>query len=89
MKKIVIKESDRLVSTVHKDRVVSEYIIYIVVVLDGQAVIAEAHTEIGDDAKKLRVNELIVEHFMTDGKSLEELNENIDIQEISFEENLT
>jgi hypothetical protein len=60
--KIVIKEIDKLVSVVSKERVVSEYIIYYMV---GDVKV-EAHTELGDEAKKIRVNEILLKHFIND-----------------------
>ena len=57
-KKIVIKEIDKLVSVVNKDRVINEYIVY---VMHGSTKI-EAHIELGDEAMKLRATELSVLH---------------------------
>lgn len=58
--KLLIKEIDRFNSVRYKDKVVSEYIIYVV---DGEGTHLFAFTEIGDIAKKARVNELILTHF--------------------------
>lgn len=82
-KKIVIKEIDKLLSALHKDRVVTEYIIY--VIIDGNYVQPlEAYTEFGDTAKKNRVNELILLHFITEGN--EQINNEDIIEEITFED---
>lgn len=59
--KIIIKEIDRYTSKTFKGKSISEYLIY-VALSNGQKI--SAYTEIGDEAKKLRVNELIVEHFI-------------------------
>ncbi len=63
-KRIVIKEIDKLASAVHKDRIVTEYLIYLMQspYLSNEMAL-EAHTEFGDDAKNIRVNELLITHF--------------------------
>jgi hypothetical protein len=82
-KKIVIKEIDKLRSFLHRDRVITEYIIY-VIIDENRIQPMEAYTELGEDAKKARVNELILLHFITeDNQPI--INEDI-IEEISFEE---
>jgi len=84
MNKIVIKEIDKLNSALHKSRVISEYLIYL---LKSDTII-EAYTEIGEIAKHERVNELILSNFITDNfKDLEIKKEDI-ITEIAFEEYL-
>jgi len=80
MKKIVIKEIDRFNSTVHKPKSVSEYLIYIV--LDDVKI--KAYTEIGESAKKERVNELLLTHFITEQNN--KINIQDIIQEMSLEE---
>lgn len=82
-KKIVIKEIDKLASAVHKDRIVTEYIIY-VVKDDNYILPLEAYTELGDSAKSARVNELILLHFTIEDS--EEINQEIIIEEVTFEE---
>ena len=82
MKKIIIKEIDKLYSTVHKDRVLIEYLIYLVLD-DNETIPLEAYTEFGVNDKNARVNELILLNFSVDG----EINKEI-IQEISFDEYL-
>ena len=79
-KKIVIKEIDKLVSVVSKERVVTEYIIYYMV--GNQKV--EAYTEMGDEAKKLRVNELLLKHIIGDNFVMGDIE--YPIEEISFKE---
>jgi hypothetical protein len=83
-KKIIIKEVDKLLSALHKDRVVTEFLIY--VMNDGNSSPLEAYTELGDDAKNTRVNELILLHFIDDNYKEGEFNKEDIIQEISFEE---
>jgi hypothetical protein len=80
MKKIIVKEIDRLNSTVFKEKQISEYLIYLM--LDD--IKLNAYTEIGSDAKKERVNELLLTHFITEQNnkiSIEDI-----IQEMSLEE---
>lgn len=57
--KILIKENDRLKSTVHKNRVVSEYLIYL---MSGDVAI-KCYNEIGEIAKRERVNEMLLTDF--------------------------
>ena len=64
MKRIVIKEIDRLMSSVNKGRVVSEYIIYVKLTDSGKMI--EAHTVLGESAKSEMVNRLLFEHFECD-----------------------
>jgi hypothetical protein len=80
MKKIIVKEIDRFNSTVFKEKQISEYLIYLM--LDD--IKLNAYTEIGSDAKKERVNELLLTHFITEQNnkiSIEDI-----IQEMSLEE---
>jgi len=51
---IVVKEIDQLKSIKHKNRKITEYIIYLMV---GPTII-EAYTEIGDDNKNKKLKEL-------------------------------
>jgi phenylpyruvate tautomerase PptA (4-oxalocrotonate tautomerase family) len=62
MKKILVKEIDRLKSTTHKKKYISEYLIY--VMLDD--VKLNAYIEIGEKSKKERVNDLLLTHFVTE-----------------------
>jgi hypothetical protein len=60
-KKIIIKTIDKLKSSVHKGREISEYLIS--VAMDNGKTQIEAYTELGEDAKRLRVNEILINHF--------------------------
>ena len=60
-KKIIIKTIDKLKSSVHKGREINEYLIC--VAIDNNRTSIEAYTELGDDAKRLRVNELLLNHY--------------------------
>jgi len=73
MKKIVIKEIDKLYSKLHADRFIVEYIVYL---MDNDIAI-ETYTEFGYLAMKIRVNELMLVHS---------INNNELIQEVNFEE---
>lgn len=84
MKKIVIKEIDKLTSTLHKSRVTSEYLIYLV----DDKIILEGYTEIGEIAKNARVNELILTNFISDNFNQTEIKTEDIIEEINFEEYL-
>jgi len=81
-KKLIIKEIDKLKSAVHQDRVVTEYLIY--VMIDGNSNPLEAYTELGDTAKSARVNELLLIHFSDD--ELNGFDKEQIIEEVSFEE---
>lgn len=74
-KNIIIKEIDRYLSKKHKNKQISEYLIY-VTLEDGQKI--SAYTEIGEEAKKIRVNELLIEHFYQ--------NNNLNVDIVSIEE---
>jgi hypothetical protein len=76
MKSILIKEIDQLHSNLHKNRMVSEYLVYLI----QNDVKLECYSELGKEAKDMRVNELIVSNF-----DLEIALEDI-IQEVTFEE---
>lgn len=83
-KKLIIKEIDKLKSAVHADRIVSEYLIY--VMIDDNSQPLEAYTELGDTAKNARVNELILIHFVTDDVNTPMPTKEEIIEEVSFEE---
>ena len=76
MKSIIIKEIDQLQSRLHKNRLVSEYLVYL---MQNDVKLA-CYSELGKESKDMRVNELIVANF-----DLEIALEDI-IQEVSFEE---
>ena len=59
-KNIVIKEIDRYYSKKHKGNVIPLYLIYLQLE-DGTKL--SAYSELGDEAKQNRVNELLVSHF--------------------------
>lgn len=52
--KIVSKEIDKYKSTKHKDKVISEYIIYLII----KDVTVEAHIEYGNIAKDARIKSI-------------------------------
>ena len=81
MDKIVIKEVDMLASALHKDKVVSEYLIY--AMIDGSSQPLEAYTEFGDLNKNARVNEILLTHFIFENP---DVNKEDIIEEIGFEE---
>ena len=76
MKSILIKESDRLFSKIHKNKYVSVYLIYLI----ENDVRLECYSELGKENKDMRVNELIVANFNLD-ITVEDI-----IQEVTFEE---
>lgn len=80
MMKIVIKEIDKYTSKTFKGKSISEYLIY-VTLSNGQKLYA--YTEIGNEAKNLRVNELIVKYFMKDNNTI---NKEDIIEELCLEE---
>ena len=82
-KKIVIKEVDKLKSALHKDHIVTEYLIY--VNLNGNSQPLEAYTEYGETAKNARVNELILLNFISENMDTNPINKEDIIEEITFE----
>jgi hypothetical protein len=84
MKKIVVKEIDKLISKIHKGKIVTEYLVTLVID-DLVNIPIESHIELGETAKKLRVNELIMNNFLTDDNVLN-MNKDEMIIEVSFEE---
>lgn len=60
-KKIIIKTIDTFKSSVHKGREINEYLISLAI--DNAKTNIEAYTELGDEAKRFRVNEMLVNHF--------------------------
>ena len=85
MKKIIVKEIDRLKSSIVDDKYVSEYLIYLVLKQDDETIKLNGFTEIGDKNKKARIDELIIEHFINNETLSNHSIENI-IEEITFEE---
>lgn len=81
MKKIVVKEIDRLKSSIYKPKEISEYLIYLM--LDNVKI--SAHTEIGEIAKRDRINDLLLTHFITEENNkifIEDIIEEMSIEEI-------
>lgn len=58
-KKILIKEIDKYIN-LKKNKTISEYIVYYMI--NGQNI--EALIAVGDQEKKLMVNEILLKHFM-------------------------
>lgn len=77
--KIMIKENDKLTSKLH-DKTISEYLIYLV----EDNINIKCYNEIGNEAKKNRVNDLLYTHFIN-----EDWNPKINItgviEEMNFE----
>ena len=77
MKKIIIKEIDKYTSQIHKDKVVMEYMIHLILVDGPRPMNIESYIEMGKDAKDIRVNEMILEYFeddVTKEQIIEEVN---------------
>jgi hypothetical protein len=87
MKRIVIKEIDRLKSKTNKTKIVSEYLIYVMLNHDGEDIKLKAFSEIGEENKISRINQIILEDFTTN-ETLSLSNKHNIIQEITFEETL-
>ncbi len=83
MLKILIKEVDRLNSTVHKGKVISEFLIYLAHVENDLQNVAMAFTEYGEEAKKERVNVMLLQ-IMNDISVT--INKEDFIEEMSLEE---
>jgi hypothetical protein len=84
MKKIIVKEIEQYTSTFRKDKTVSEYMIYLV--MDNNKIIS-ANLELGEDNKRLRVNELLLQHFAS-LDTLQVNNVNEIVEEIAFNDYL-
>lgn len=78
MKSILIKEVDQLKSKLHKNKVISEYLVYLI---ENDVKLA-CYSELGKESKDMRVNELIVANFDLE-IALDEI-----IHEVSFEETI-
>lgn len=87
MKRIVIKEIDKLKSKTNKTKIVSEYLIYVMLNHDGEDIKLKAFSEIGEENKIARINQIILEDFTTNETLSLSSKHNI-IQEITFEETL-
>ena len=62
MKKIVVKEIDRFKSSIREDKYLSEYLIYLIFKQDDNDIILEAYTELDEENKNTKVNEILLEH---------------------------
>lgn len=78
MKKIVIKEIDKLRSTLHKDKVVTEFLIYFI---ENDVKIA-TFIELGETNKDNRISEIFETYCM---KSKTEMFHEIEIDVINFD----
>jgi hypothetical protein len=87
MKKIIVKEIDKLKSSMFGGKTVSEYLIYLRMKQGDNEITLKGYTEYGEQNKNARVEELIVEHFVTN-ETLNVINKNEIIEEISFLEHL-
>jgi len=76
MKRILIKEIDRLYSKIHKGKFVSEYIIYLM----ENDVKLKAFNVVGETLKTANVTRMLIVYDFGD------LTEDEIIQEVSFEE---
>ena len=84
MKRIIVKEIDKLKSTAFEDKVITEYLIYLILNQGGSDIKLEGFTEYGEKNKDARINELIVEHFINN-ETLNKVDKKQIIEEISFE----
>ena len=84
MKRIIVKEIDKLKSTAFEDKVITEYLIYLILNQGGGDIKLEGFTEYGEKNKDARINELIVEHFINN-ETLNKVDKKQIIEEISFE----
>jgi hypothetical protein len=87
MKRIIVKEIDKLKSTINGDKIITEYLIYLTLNQDDTEIKLNCFIEYGEANKETRINELIVEHFISN-ESIVEINKKDIIQEITFEEYL-
>lgn len=84
MKRIIVKEIDKLKSTAFEDKIITEYLIYLILNQGGGDIKLEGFTEYGEKNKDARINELIVEHFINN-ETLNKVDKKQIIEEISFE----
>jgi hypothetical protein len=82
MKRIVVKEIDRLKSSTFDDKIVSEYLIYFIINQGGEDIILKGFTEYGEKNKNSKIDEIILENF-TKNELTTLTKENI-IEELSF-----
>lgn len=81
MKSILIKEVDRLYSKIHKEKYVSEYIIYLI----ENDVKLKAISVFGEKQKNTHITVMLLTNDFACTDIAENITENI-IQEVSFEE---
>ena len=84
MKRIIVKEIDKLKSSVFEDKLVTEYLIYLILNQGGGDIIVEGFTEYGEKNKEARIDELVLEHFINN-ETLNKINKKDIIEEVSFE----
>ena len=80
MGKIIIKEIDVFKSKLFKNKTISEYLISVIL----NDICVSAYPEIGEVAKKERVNELLVKFFINDNSpsiNIEDIITEIKIQD--------
>jgi len=87
MKRIVVKEIDKLKSSMFGDKLVSEYLIYLILNQGGGDIVLHGFTEYGEQNKEARINELIIEHFINN-ETLSKIDKKEIIQEVTFLEYL-
>ncbi len=87
MNRIIVKEIDRLKSTMFGKKAISEYLIYVVFNDGDNDITLKGYTEYGEKNKNARIDELIIEYFVNN-ETLNKINRNEIIQEISFLEHL-
>jgi len=84
MKRIIVKEIDKLKSSVFEDKLITEYLIYLILNQGGGDIIVEGFTEYGEKNKEARIDELVLEHFINN-ETLNKINKKDIIEEVSFE----
>jgi len=76
--KIIVKNSDRLVSTFHEDKVMDEYLVYLM----DEDVKVSVDMVYGDEAKNRLIDKLLEDNYESFGKYF--LNDVI--EEVAFED---
>ena len=84
MKRIVVKEIDKLKSSVFENKLVSEYLIYLILNQGSGDIILEGFTEYGEKNKEAKIDEIILEHFISN-ETFNKINKKEIIEEICFE----
>jgi len=78
--KIVVKESDKLKSLMHKDKFVSEYLIYLM----SAETAVKCFIVYGDEAKKEKINDLLLTYFVSDNWNENKINLSEVLTEVDF-----